>query len=136
MQLTDAQDQVVQAIAAAAPAGWERIVVDCEILDEGSGYAMDHVAFAIVNAGGQYSDPAIELPREARQAIGTLYQAVAETRPDAKLGSFELTIEQSGRYRFEFSYDLPKRLNGEWDAAKEERLDRYMQDYLAEKQAG
>jgi hypothetical protein len=131
MQLTTAQDELVQAIAAAAPQPhWEQIVADVEILEEADGFAMDSVAFAVVKAdSGGYAAPPIAIDRPLREKVIDLYRALAATRSGAPLGSFELKIEPDGRYAFSYSYEPPKRLNGEWDEAKETRLDRYAETF-------
>lgn len=134
MELIQAQDQLVTAVARAAPSGgWERIVADVEIEEGKDGYRIDSVSFAIVrSAGGDYSDPQFELDGTARNAVVDLYTAQKTTGEKGVIGGFELQIEPSGKYRFTYSYDRPKRLNGEWDEAKESRLDNYLDHYLAE----
>lgn len=130
--LTEAQNEVVQALAARAPAGWRRIVADIEVLEEAGGYAMDSVAFAIVPQGGDYADPAIEVDRTVRDTVAALYRALRDGGEARTLGSLMLTIEQDGTYRFDYDYARPRRLNGEWDAEKEARLDDYLAMYRAE----
>ena len=44
----------------------------------------------------------------------------------------EPTIDPDGRYRLRIDHDAPKRINGEWDEAREERLDDYLERYRAE----
>lgn len=136
MQLTEAQDRMVQAIAAAAPAGWERIVADIEIIEEPEGFAMDTVCFALVKDGAGYAAPGITLDRAARGTVADVYKAIRATRPDAVPGTLELKIEPDGRYKLDVDYGAPKRLNGEWDEEKERRLDTYAERFAAERAAG
>lgn len=130
--LTEAQERVVQALAARAPAGWRRIVADIEVIEEAGGYAMDSVAFAIVPSGSDYADPAIEVDRATRDAVAALHRVIRDGGEDRTLGSLELTIEQDGTYRFAYDYAPPRRLNGQWDAEREARLDGYLDLYRAE----
>lgn len=132
MELIDAQNQLVTAIARVAPAsGWEQIVADVEVEEGREGYRIDSVTFAIVrSSSGDYSDPQFDLDRGARERIVDLYKT-QRTRPgQAGISGFQLQIESDGKYRFDYNYGRPKRLNGEWDAEKEERLDNYLQTYL------
>ena len=135
MQLTDAQDQVVRSIAARAPAGWERIAVDCEVLAEHGGHTVDYVAVAVVRQGGELSDPQIELDPAIERAVVDLYDAVRAGEQRRTIGGFDLTIDADGRYRFDFNYGKPRRLSGEWDEARAERMDNYLAHYRAEKAA-
>jgi hypothetical protein len=133
MQMTEAQDLAVQAIIAAAPARFERIVADIEILEEASGYAMDTVCFAIVrDASGDLVDPSVTLEKPARQAVIDLYKAVRASRPDAVPGTIEIAVEGDGRYAIQYDYAAPTRLNGEWNEAKEQKLDSYLARYREE----
>lgn len=133
MTLTEAQDRMVGAIVALAPKPFERIVADIEILEEDRGYAMDTVCFAIVRgAGGDFEDPSIQLDRDVRQTVIDLYKAVRATREDAVPGSIGLTIEGDGRYKLDYDYGTPRRLNGEWDEEKEGRLDTYLTTFREE----
>lgn len=133
MDLTDLQNRIVIEVARTVPvSAWERIVADVEIAEQDDGYQLDTVSFAVArDAAGTLTDPQFDLSEAARAAIVDLYKqrkAAGEV-----LGGFELQIDQPGTYQFHFSYDAPKRLNGIWDKAKEERLDHYLDHYRQEK---
>ncbi|MEG3175299.1 hypothetical protein U1872_03595 [Sphingomonas sp. RB3P16] len=136
MDMTALQDRIVTEIARGAPvAQWERIVADVEIAEADDGYQFDTVAFAVTrDADGELSDPQFSLSAEAQAAIVALY--TQRKAAGDVLGGFELQIDYPGRYGFTFSYDSPKRLNGIWDKAKEERLDHYLDAYKRETKAG
>lgn len=133
MDLTDLQNRIVIEVARTVPvSAWERIVADVEIAEHDDGYQLDAVSFAIArDADGTLSDPQFDLSTDARAAIVDLYKQ-RKAAGDV-LGGFELQIDQPGTYAFHFSYDPPKRLNGIWDKAKEERLDQYLDHYRQEK---
>lgn len=135
MELLDAQNLVVQRLAALAPPGWERLVADVEIEEAPTGYRVDSVSFAIKRAGADYADEDIMLDAEARAAAIEVFKAQGAAGKGT-LGGFALEIDQPGKYRFDFDWGKPKRLNGEWDAEKAARLDNYLQHYRAEKAAG
>lgn len=135
MDMTDLEDQIVTEVARGAPVGhWERIVADVEIAEADDGYQLDTVAFAVSrDAAGALSDPQFTLSADARAAIVALYKQRKEAGD--VVGGFELQIDYPARYKFTFSYDQPKRLNGVWDKAKEERLDKYLDTYKQETKA-
>lgn len=130
LTMTAAQDGLVAAITATAPAGWRRIVIDLEYLAEDGGFTLDTVSFAIVGAGDDLSDPAFDLNREARHAAGALHDAMAATGNG--WGGLQLTIQRSGSYRFVFDHGEPRRLNGKWDAERAAQLDNYLAACRAE----
>lgn len=91
---------------------------------------MDHVAIAVVEAKGKLTDPQFELGQGTRRAFQQLHRAIADDGQN--WGSCELTIDQPGTYRFNFSYEPPARLHGIWDEQRAERLDNYLTHYLAD----
>lgn len=133
----EAQQAVVQAVVADAPrADWRRLVADVEISESKEGYHFDTVALAVVRRGdGALEAPSFSIGRDAREAMAALYRE-RKASGEKSFGSFELQVEHDGRYRFEFSYDPPKRLNGIWDEEKERRLDNYLDHYRREVGAG
>jgi hypothetical protein len=130
MDMIAAQQSVATAVVADNPYGeWERIVADIEIKEEDTGYRLDTVSFAVVRKGdGSLTQPNFDLSDPARQAVIGLYKERLDKAGD-KIGSFGLEIDRDGQYRFEISYDKPKRLNGEWDEKKEAKLNNYLKTY-------
>jgi len=132
MAVTEAQDGVVRAVAAdGGIPNWQRIVADVEIEEAADGYHFDCVSFTIARTpDNDFEDPQFSLSRAARDAVIELYKTLRAEAGNT-IGGFTLEIENSGTYRFDFSYGKPKRLNGVWDAEKEARLDNYLVDYKA-----
>lgn len=129
----EAQQAVVQAVVADAPrADWQRLLADIEIRESNDGFHFDTVGIAVVKtAEGTLDAPSFSIGRPAREAMVKLYQE-RKAGGDKSFGGFELQVESDGRYRFEFSYEPPKRLNGVWDKEKEQRLDNYLDHYKQE----
>jgi hypothetical protein len=44
-----------------------------------------------------------------------------------------MVVDRPGRFRFSFSYDPPKRINGIFDDDSMGRFDRYLERYKAER---
>ncbi len=130
MDMIAAQQGVAAAVVADNPhSDWERIVADVEIKEEGSGYMLDTVSFAVTRkADGSLARPDFRLSDSGRQAVIALYRERLENAGD-KIGSFFLEIDDNGKYSFEISYDAPKRLNGVWDEKKAAQLSNYLKTY-------
>jgi hypothetical protein len=130
MDMIAAQQEVVRAVVENNPhSGWERIVADVEIEETPAGYHFDTVSFVIArSADGKLSDPDFDLSASAKSAIIGLYSERLVSAGD-KIGGINLEIDNDGQYRFDISYDKPKRLNGIWDREKEEKLDKYLSTY-------
>lgn len=129
----EAQQAVVQAVVADAPrADWRRLLADIEIREGKDGYHFDTVGIAVVRGSdGTLDAPSFSIGRAAREAMVKLYLE-RKAGGEKSFGGFELQVEPDGRYRFDFSYDPPKRLNGVWDKEKEQRLDNYLDHYKQE----
>lgn len=131
--LTEAQTALVAALVGEVPhPSWLRLFLNAEILEQPDGYDLDTLAFAIRRDGtGRLEDPQLRLGPATRAAIVGLYEAL-EAAQGSRLGSFDLVVDFPGRYRFELSYDPPKRLNGIWDREREQWLESYLERYAAE----
>jgi hypothetical protein len=130
---TDAQTAVVQALAADAPdPNWLRLVADIEIQEDADSYRFDTVALAVVKgADGTLSDPSFSVSETVRRAIIDLYRE-RKNGAGEPFSGFQLSVDNDGTFRFEFSYGPPKRMNGVWDEAKEKMLDNYLDHYRVE----
>ena len=132
MNFTQAQAQVVRTVSASADVGrWRRLLANVEILEQDDDFQLDYVCLAVVADGGELETRQFHLTDEAKRAVADLYH---QRRDDAgeTIGGFEVAIDPDGRYRFDLGHDAPKRINGEWDEAREERLDNYLEHYRAE----
>ena len=133
MDFIQVQQAVVVAVARDVPFDrWERILVDAEIAEQNDGYDLDTVSIVIRrNENNELEEPQFRLGAESRKAITRLYE---QRKQDAgeTIGGFELIVDYPGKFRFSFSHDRPKRLNGVWDAERQKRLDDYLNVYKAE----
>ena len=70
----------------------------------------------------------LRLPYEVTQELLTLRELVPD-RDGEKWSTCELIIEHTGEYRFNFSYGVPKRLNGIFDEESYDRFRNYAHKY-------
>lgn len=132
MDFTEAQTRLVQAIAgSAALGGWERLLANVEILEHADDFQLDYVCLAVVRAGGDLATEQFELSPAAREAAVAFYRQRKDGAGET-IGGFEAAIDADGRFRIAIDHDAPKRINGEWDEAREGRLDHYLDHYKAE----
>lgn len=133
MDFNQAQQAVIRAVAHDVPyESWERILLDVEIAEQADGYDLDTLGIVIRrNERNELEDPQFRLSEDSKKAIVALYDQRKQDAGEV-LGGFELTIDYPGKYRFQFSYDPPKRLNGVWDAERQKWLDNYLAVYKAE----
>lgn len=133
MDFTEAQNDVVRAIAGSADVGaWERLLADVEILEHGDSYQIDYVCLAIVrNADGEFASAQFKLDESARNAIAALYRQRKNEAGDV-IGGFELKVDQPGHFRFDYLNGAPKRINGVWDEERAHVLNNYLDVYKSE----
>ena len=133
MTFTKAQQAVVAAVVddVLVP-GWERVLVDVEIAEQPDGFDLDTVSIVISrNAERELEDGQFHLGQESKQAIVRLYKERQLAHGDV-IGSFQLKIDRTGTYGFQFSYDPPSRLNGVWNQEHQRWLDDYLAAYKVE----
>lgn len=133
MDFTQAQTDVVRAVAGSFPAGdWQAAILDYEVREVSDGFDSDYVGIVLMrSADGTLTQEQFQLDRQARQACTQLYlQRKNEAGED--IAGFVLRIEQPGKFRFDFKDSL-KRLEGVWDAENEGYLDNYLDNYKREK---
>jgi hypothetical protein len=116
--------QIVQAVAGLVPGPWLRIVVDFELLWDEDGADYNSIAFAVVDGtDGDVERRSISLDRESIRLFRELGNAMAQD--NGFWGSCRLQLEKNGHYRFWYSYEPPKRINGVFDEDFT-----YLNDYL------
>jgi Protein of unknown function, DUF600 len=131
----DLQKTIVVAIAGALDAHWERIVVNYEIQDKDGGLTEDRRGFYIVSDGsGDVRKRPLKFHAIVKDLFRKLRAEIQQSEGQA-WGTCDLVIDQPGRFRFDFSYDPPKRINGVLDDQSKGRFDRYLETYKA-KRAG
>lgn len=132
MDFTEAQTQVVQTVAASADVGeWQRLFADVEILEHAQDYQIDYACIAVVQGANGLETRQFKLSDAARNAIAALYRQRKDAAHDV-IGGFALKIDPPGRFRFDFSNQPPKRINGVWDAEQADLVDNYLDHYRAE----
>lgn len=132
MDFTQAQTQVVQTVVASADVGrWRRLLANVEILEHETDVQLDYVCLAVIANGDDLETRQFHLTKEAERAATDLYRQRRDEAGET-IGGFEVAIDPDGRYRFDIDHDAPRRINGDWDAAREERLDHYLEHYRAE----
>ena len=129
----DLQKKIVSALAHSIDGAWERIMVNYEMQEEDGGLTEDRRGFYIVLDGaGGYRKVGLVFD----SAVKDLFRALRETMQSSEgqgWGTCDLVIDQPGRFRFNFSYDPPKRINGVFDDESMGRFDRYLDAYKAER---
>lgn len=93
-------------------------------------FQLEYVCLAVVTDGDELETRKFQLTEAVERAASDLYR---QRRAEAgeTIGGFEVSIEPDGRYRLAIDHDAPKRINGEWDEAREQRLDNYLEHYRA-----
>jgi hypothetical protein len=133
----DLQKKIVGALARSIDGAWERIVVNYEMQEEDGGLTEDRRGFYITpDAAGGYRKAGLTFDA----AVKDLFHALRETMQRSEgqgqhkgWGICDLVVDQPGRFRFNFSYDSPKRINGVFDDESMGRFDRYLDTYKAER---
>ncbi len=136
MDFTQAQTNVVRAVAGALPAdAWQAVILDYEIREVSGGFDSDYVGIVLIPGNdGQLRQDQFQLDKAARDACTELYLQRKRGAGDMIAG-FVLRIEQPGAFQFDFK-DQIKRLDGVWDAEAEQYLDKYLEHYQREKAPG
>jgi hypothetical protein len=131
----DLQKAIVIALARDISGGWERIVVNYEIQEEDGGLIEDRLGFYISQDASRapatntlrFGPEVKELFRELNEEMQRTAGAHWGTRP---------VVDKPGKFKFSFSYDPPKRVNGVFDDDSMGRFDRYLETYEAERLRG
>lgn len=119
------------AVTHAIRDTWERVVINMEMEydDEEKEPILDTACFYIKStAEGDYEQVAHELDRETE----LLFEAPNDLSLDLnqeRWGSCDLVIDCSGKYRFKFDFEKPKRLGGIFDEQSVYRFNNYLQHY-------
>lgn len=114
------QAEAVQEIAASVSdvvdgewgdREWARIAANVEI-DTAQGRRISAQTSAIARRPGKdYEDVDFRLSRRAKDALVALREAMRDQR--GAWNTCDVTIDRDGRYHFDFSYEPPRRLNGD-----------------------
>ena len=133
MDFTTAQAEVVRRAAADFGTGdWIHAIIDLEIMEYEDGYDLDYQAILVTRGqAGALASRQFDLSQPTRDAVVALYRQRKDEAGET-IGGFVLRIDHPGRYRFDFSHEAPKRLNGVWDAERQAYFDDYLAHYREE----
>ena len=130
------QARVAQAVTDRIEDDWERIFVNYEMKLTDEGRVVDYVIFYIrALEGGEFEKISV---RGGSDAIDDAFIALADTmaRDGERWGSCDFLVDADGRYKFNFSYEPPKRIEGVLDHSSYGRFREYLDQYRAERAAG
>ena len=127
------QKNIVVALASTIDAPWKRIVVNYEIQEEDGSLIEDRRGFTIIPDGaGDFRKGQLAFDTEVKGLFRELRAEIQRSEGQG-WGTCDLIVDQPGRFRFNFSYDPPKRINGVFDEQSMGRFDRYLDTYKAER---
>lgn len=129
------QEAIVTALAGTIPEPWERIVVNYEMQEKETGLAHDRLAFYIArDAAGNFRDVDLKIKPPVRDLF-TQMNDEFQRSVGQRWGICDLVVDPPGRFRFDFSYDPPKRLNGVFDEQSYDRFNtaKYLETFKAER---
>lgn len=106
---------------------WARIAANVEI-DTAQGRRISAQTSAIARSPGHaFEDVDFRLSRQAKDALVALREAMRDQR--GAWNTCDVTIDRSGKYHFDFSYEPPRRLNGDLlHSPLTGHLDRYLSE--------
>jgi hypothetical protein len=131
----DLQRAIVMALARDIPEAWERIVVNYEMQEEGGGVTEDRLGFYIAkDAAGSLREAELAFSPEVKRLFREMNDEIQRSE-GGRWGTCDLVVDQRGKFRFTFSYDPPKRINGVFDDESMGRFDRYLETYEAERRS-
>ncbi|MBX2840112.1 MAG: DUF600 family protein [Gammaproteobacteria bacterium] len=123
---------VVKEVAKSVSEPWERIVVHYEVLDSNDNLVQNELTI-IVQKGvdNKHSVTNFVLSDQAKAALLKLRDKNTSESGD-KWNTCVLIIDPPGKFKFDFSYDAPKILNGILDEDYK-FYSKYLPHYLEEK---
>jgi hypothetical protein len=125
------QDKVAQAVVGCVPEAWLRVVVSYECEDAGEHCVDNTISLYLTEKGGRIAQQYVRLPPEVLAEFIKLRDLIPAGK-DGKWNSCLLVIENTGKYKFGFSHDPPKRINGILDEDSYDRFSRCAEDYQQE----
>jgi hypothetical protein len=127
------QKAIVTALAREIPDAWERIVVNYEMQEEDGGLTEDRLGFYIEkDAAGNLRESELAFTPEVKRLFREMNDEIRRSEGE-RWGTCDLVVDQPGKFKFSFSYDPPKRINGVFDDDSMGRFDRYLETYKAER---
>ena len=131
--MLELQKSLAQAVSNAVSEPWERIVVNYEMLATGEGREVDYCAFYISTAGGVFHQTGLRILPDAVDVLFIQLNDLMAKTETARWSTCDLVIDRTGRYKFDFDYAAPRRINGIFDEQSQGRFDCYLETYEAER---
>jgi hypothetical protein len=130
------QKAIVTALARDIADGWERIVVNYEMQEEDGGLTEDRLGFYIAkDPAGDFRESDLAFSPEVKALFREMNEEIKRSEGE-RWGTCDLVVDQPGKFKFSFTYDPPKRINGVFDDDSVGRFDRYLETYRAERRRG
>jgi hypothetical protein len=127
------QEAIVAALVRDISGGWERIVVNYEMQEDDGGLVEERRGLYISQDAEQALDMnAVAFSPGLKDLFRRLNEEMQRTK-GMRWGTCDMVVDRPGRFRFSFSYDPPKRINGIFDDDSMGRFDRYLERYKAER---
>lgn len=90
---------------------WERLAANVEIATDGGRRISSQTAVVARHPGQPLEELDFRLSRAAKDALVALREAMQDDK--GAWNSCDVVVERSGKFRFDFSYDPPRRLDGD-----------------------
>lgn len=113
-KIIEAQDRVVLCLTNSVQQQWDYLVVNFEWEEVDGERTRDTLAIGFVKQQTTWRRFSIIAPYECTSLLSDLCDCMAADGNKA-WRSCTLEIDAAGKYRFSFSYERPKRLNGEFE---------------------
>jgi hypothetical protein len=110
-QLIDLQNRIVHGMAEAVSEPWDFFVVNYEREEIDGERTQDTLAISFANEKGTWKRSSFEPPYDCCCLLSRLSELMS-SKGGETWGSCTLEVDSSGKYRFSYSYEPPKRLNG------------------------
>ena len=113
-RVIELQNNAVQCIAQAVGEKWDALVLNFEFTELDGVPTRNTIAIAFSNENGHWRRNSFIAPHECGDLLFQLSKAMAK-EGGTTWRSCTLEVESSGKYKFSFSHEPPKRLNGIFD---------------------
>lgn len=111
----DLQEAIVVTLARDISGEWERIVVNYEMQEDDGGLVEDRLGLYISrDAQHALTMNDVAFGPGLKELFRRLNDEMHRTG-GTRWGTCDLVVDQPGKFRFSFSYDPPKRINGIYD---------------------
>ena len=123
------EKDIVTSIAELVPSKWTMLVLNFEVIEGSTGSPItDRICFWVNESGKEFHNGNLSLTPEIVDKVLSLRQEVSLAGESWSV--CDLTVLSSGVYDFQFRYETPKRLNGEFDFDSLFRYDSHKDEYL------